>query len=1574
MDKTLNGSRHGAGAVLAAVEPQASWKAKSSVPDRGGKHHRTGRPRRQLGHDRRTQPLPVVPPPISDRRIGLARLFIVGTVLAWASYVVYWLFEDIFNTYQRSSVGRAEAVVYLLVVTLLSASSLAYLLARLGFSYRAKSHRRATRAMLDDFYEQTRPTMTALVPSYQEDARVVRNTLLSVALQEYPDLHVVLLIDDPVAPRDRRARQLLEAARALPGEIEELLSWPSARFSEAAERFEASAPVAGAISGTALSALVAEYRAGGAWLENLAASQDLVDHTDAFLANHVLRRLALDLSTVADALAQALSEGATIPVERARQLYRRLVWTFTANVSSFQRKQYVSLSHEPNKAMNLNSYIGLMGRVYRTVQTVAGPALVPGDVDDPSAWMVRDPDYVMTLDADSVLLPEYCLRLVHILEQQEHRGDAVAQTPYSAFPGSATRLERVAGATTDVQHMVHQGLTYYDATFWVGANAVIRKKALDEIAETSYLGDWEVRTYIRDRTVIEDTDSTLDMRVKGWKLFNVPERLSYSATPPDFGSLCIQRQRWGTGGMLIVPKIRLSARAARERGGRTRFVEKFLRWNYMASITWSSLSLLVLLAFPFNATLISPLLGLTALPYFWAMTMDLRYCGYKRLDIARVYGFNLLLVPINLAGAAATLVQAITASKGAFIRTPKVRNRTVTPLIFVVAPYLLLLLAAYTCYMSYRHGLWEDMAYAGVNVALLLYAIVAFIGLGNSVIDTLTHLRSALVKPQRGQRRLFWRRSPQLAPAMADWRSVLDLGTPSTAEQHHLLASRPSHGGSPAGASWQLPEDGEFDTLFQPLVELSSGSVIGYEALSRFHDGTPVERWLAEAVGAGQGTVLEGRLARAALAEAPYLPKEGPLAVKVSPRLLHSDPDLRRALASLDRPVLVEVVEPSSSDLSDELREIGRVLPPKALVVLDQAGLGHKTIAVMLELRPAYVKLARRVVDGLAEDGTRQVHLAQLARMAREVGSSVVATGVETPEQRDLLTGLGVALGQGWLYGRPERLELPEGVRRKAPLAAAGASRPRGARGPVTVMAAGTGDLDLSQAEDRHRPHLSLTRALVAAAVVGGLGYLGVYKVPSAVQSAFSVKGSTWFAPYVDATLAPTYQFQDPAAEPARQVVLGFVVAGAKGSCRPSWGGYYSLAQADEALALGPRLAQLSQEGVGAAISFGGRNGTDLAAACTRPAALEKAYTTVLSHYKVSVADFDVEGAALADAAAVQRRAVALAAVQRSYRAHHRSLQVWLTLPSTSRGLSPEAMSVVNAMLRHRVLLSGVNIMAMDFPAPPRAGGTMFGLVRQAALATDSQLRADLGRFGAKLSPEQVWQRLGVTVMIGQNDVPGEVFTTADATRLVAFATRNGLGRLSMWSLNRDSQCGQGYGVTGVLSDTCSGTYQAAQAFSTAFSHLGRVLASTPVNGGIRVAQPDTNPANALYPLWTPMAGYEAGYKVVRDGFIYQSKWYNSAQDPAQTYPNAYADPWELLGPVLPSDHAPKLPVLPAGTYPAWGPGSAYQAGARVLYQGLPYQAKWYNRATSPGQEASDPFGSPWAPLFTLPGEPPLAG
>ncbi|MGH2833315.1 MAG: glycosyltransferase family 2 protein, partial [Solirubrobacteraceae bacterium] len=429
-------------------------------------------------------------------------------------------------------------------------------------------------------------------------------------------------------------------------------------------------------------------------------------------------------------------------------------------------------------AMNLNSYIGLMGDSYKEVQTPAGLNLMPAGEDTPDL-VVPECDYVLTIDADSVIMPEYCLRLVYLLEREEHSQVAVAQSPYSAFPGARTRIERIAGATTDLQHIIHQGTTYHSASFWVGANAVLRKRALDDIEETEYKGQFKIHRYISDRTVIEDTESTIDLAAHGWILHNYPERLAYSATPPDFGSLCIQRHRWANGGLLIIPKLVRAVARRRERQERTSIGELLLRLNYMGSTFWSSLFVLCLMVVPFDGHLISPLTYAVGAPYFLAMAVDLHYCGYRRLDAARIYGFNLLLLPVNLAGSLSSIVQALTGAKGKFLRTPKVRDRTIPAFAYVVLPYALVGFSAYTFKLAWDRGLWSNAIFAAVNGLLGAYAIVAFIGLRNSVVDIWTNVLSWLYKPQRHDPAPARTRGPSVEPeaqAVSDWELVLYMG------------------------------------------------------------------------------------------------------------------------------------------------------------------------------------------------------------------------------------------------------------------------------------------------------------------------------------------------------------------------------------------------------------------------------------------------------------------------------------------------------------------------------------------------------------------------------------------------------------------------------------------------------------------------------------------------------------------------------------------------------------------------------------------------------------------------------
>src|ERR1700744_4310844 len=192
----------------------------------------------------------------------------------------------------------------------------------------------------------------------------------------------------------------------------------------------------------------------------------------------------------------------------------------------------------------------------------------------------------------------------------------------------------------------------------------------------------------------------------------------------------------------------------------------------------------------------------------------------------------------------------------------------------------------------------------------------------------------------------------------------------------------------------------------------------------------------------------------------------------------------------------------------------------------------------------------------------------------------------------------------------------------------------------------------------------------------------------------------------------------------------------------------------------------------------------------------------------------------------------------------------------------------------------------------------------------------------------------------------------------------------SIWSLNRASQCGSSFPDIGLLSNTCSGTAQSALQFSQIFGQLQGVTSVTASAGNVRPAVANTNPAAAPYPLRSASGQYPSGYKVVENGEIYQAKWFNTADDPQAQVQYAWQTPWELLGPVLPGNHAPSIPTVRAGTYPAWAISANYKTGDKVLFEGLPYQAKWANQGVSPVSAATSATSSPWKALYEVPGEP----
>lgn len=229
-----------------------------------------------------------------------------------------------------------------------------------------------------------------------------------------------------------------------------------------------------------------------------------------------------------------------------------------------------------------------------------------------------------------------------------------------------------------------------------------------------------------------------------------------------------------------------------------------------------------------------------------------------------------------------------------------------------------------------------------------------------------------------------------------------------------------------------LDDPTQLTMVFQPVVDLRTDRVVGVEALARFsaEPVRPPDVWFDEAARLGLGVDLELAAVTAATAAIAEIPNDVYLAVNLSPEAVVS-PRLHACLTGvpLDRLVL-EITEHAQVDDYDGLSlALERLRAHGCRIAVDDAGAGYATFRHILRLAPHLIKLDTSLTMGIERDPVRLALARSLIDFANESGASIVAEGMESPAQIDVLRGLGATSAQGYHLGRPSSLAHALGAR-----------------------------------------------------------------------------------------------------------------------------------------------------------------------------------------------------------------------------------------------------------------------------------------------------------------------------------------------------------------------------------------------------------------------------------------------------------------------------------------------------------------------------------------------------------------
>src|SRR5512137_2177050 len=235
------------------------------------------------------------------------------------------------------------------------------------------------------------------------------------------------------------------------------------------------------------------------------------------------------------------------------------------------------------------------------------------------------------------------------------------------------------------------------------------------------------------------------------------------------------------------------------------------------------------------------------------------------------------------------------------------------------------------------------------------------------------------------------------------------------------------------GSIYSLMFRGFYSTAFQPIVNTGSGRAIGYEALLRGPEGTPLanpgrlfneDGYLPEDV----RLQLDRACIDSSVRTGRNLPDDTLLFINIlGATLIQLTGVLDEFLALLGHlklspgRVVFEVSETTSRAMTDDLaRCIGRLQAAGIRVALDDIGVRSPYLYHLLCLEPEFLKLDRVFVQGIDQDLRKQTLVDSMARMADRMGAQLIAEGIETAGELEAMRNLHVPMSQGYYLGRPQ--------------------------------------------------------------------------------------------------------------------------------------------------------------------------------------------------------------------------------------------------------------------------------------------------------------------------------------------------------------------------------------------------------------------------------------------------------------------------------------------------------------------------------------------------------------------------